>query len=98
MSENLTPAQLSARQHVSANLKIFRGKIGLSQEALAHRAGLHRTYVGQVERATINVSLDNLVQLAEVLGVPAIELLRKPTEQATPVKMGRKPKQSHPDS
>jgi transcriptional regulator with XRE-family HTH domain len=47
----------------------------LSQEALAERTGLHRTYMGSVERGERNVSLDNIYRLAEALGVSAGSLL-----------------------
>jgi transcriptional regulator with XRE-family HTH domain len=49
--------------------------VGLSQEALADRAGLHRTYVGSVERGERNVSIDNICRLAWALGVDVRELL-----------------------
>ena len=48
---------------------------GLSQEALAHHAGLHRTYVSSVERGERNIALINIVILAEALNIDAGELV-----------------------
>lgn len=53
----------------------LRGLLGLSQEDLADRAGLHRTYVGSVERGERNIGLDNIYALAEALGVRPADLL-----------------------
>ncbi|MDA0558315.1 helix-turn-helix domain-containing protein [Burkholderia pseudomallei] len=92
MAENITPSQQAARRRLSANLKVFRSKRDISQEALADRAGLHRTYISQVERELINVSLDNIVLLAEALGVQVTDLLGEPGELAVPLKPGRKRK------
>jgi len=57
--------------------KIREWRIGrqLSQEKLAALAGLHRTYVGAVERGERNISLDNIVALARALDVLPSELL-----------------------
>ncbi|QGG94945.1 helix-turn-helix domain-containing protein [Actinomarinicola tropica] len=46
-----------------------RKRIGLSQEGLAARAGIHRTFVGRVERGEANVTLTTIVRLADVFGV-----------------------------
>jgi len=59
------------RIRFAANLREHRQTQGLSQEALADLAGLHRTYVSQVERTVTNVSLDNVFKLAQALGVDA---------------------------
>lgn len=53
----------------------YRTQAGLSQEALADRAGLHRTYIGSVERGERNVSLGNAYAIADALGVQVHELL-----------------------
>ena len=57
------------------NVRRFRRKSGLSQESLASRCGLHRTYIGGIERGERNVSLLNLLRIAEALGVAAGSLL-----------------------
>lgn len=54
---------------IAANIKKKRVKIGLSQEKLAHLCGLHRTYVGSVERAERNITVVNLERIAEALQV-----------------------------
>lgn len=69
-----------ARDHPKAilahNLRRIRKATGLSQEELADRAGLHRTYISSVERAERNISLENLFLLARTLGVEPGELLK----------------------
>lgn len=53
-----------------------RRTVGLSQEALADRAGVHRTYVGLVERGERNASLDVANAFAKALGVSLSEMIR----------------------
>ena len=48
----------------------------VSQERLAELAGLHRTYIGHVERGEVNVALFNIVRIASALGVDPGELVR----------------------
>ena len=48
---------------------------GWSQEHLAVRAGLHRTYIGRVERAEQNISLDNIFKIATALQVQPSDLM-----------------------
>jgi transcriptional regulator with XRE-family HTH domain len=56
-------------------LRAVRTETGISQEALAQRSGLHRTYVSSVERGERNISLVNIAKLANALGVKLSELM-----------------------
>lgn len=67
----------SVRAVFADNLRKGRLSRGLSQERLAELAGLHRTYVGSVERGERNISIDNVDALARALGVAASDLLRQ---------------------
>lgn len=66
---------INGRALVAANLRRLRAVQGLSQEALAGLAGIHRTDVGSVQRAEWNVSIDNIFRLAAALHVDVGELL-----------------------
>ncbi len=64
---------LKRRQAFGTRLRALRLDQALSQEALAGLAGIHRTYVGSVERGERNIALDNINALADALGVsPAV--------------------------
>ena len=60
-----------------AAVRALRKGRGLSQEALAERAQLHRSYVTDIELGRRNVSLYNIRQLAVALGVPMADLIRE---------------------
>lgn len=66
----------NTRRIFARRLRQIRQVRGLSQEELADMAGLHRTYVGSVERSERNVSIDNMERLAIALEVDITELLR----------------------
>jgi ribosome-binding protein aMBF1 (putative translation factor) len=69
--------RLQARNILATNLRRMRLSRGLSQEELAAIARLHRTYVGSIERAERNVSIDNIEKLAVALGVSLADLVRE---------------------
>jgi len=58
-------------------IRELRQAAGLSQEELADRCGMHRTYVGGIERGERNVSFRNLLRLAAALDVRASQLLAR---------------------
>ncbi|MBO4996045.1 MAG: helix-turn-helix transcriptional regulator [Muribaculaceae bacterium] len=51
-----------------------RKELGISQEELAYRAGVHRTYIGMIERAERNITLSNLKRIADALQVDIKDL------------------------
>ncbi len=57
-------------------VRFRRHKLGLSQEAFADVCGLHRTYIGSIERGERNVSLQNIVRIARALKVSPSVLLK----------------------
>jgi transcriptional regulator with XRE-family HTH domain len=70
----------STRKIFSKNLRKMRLEKGLSQERLASLAGLHRTYIGSVERGERNISIDNIERLAKALGCEVKDLLQGDAE------------------
>ena len=70
----------SAREVFAKRLRQIRQLRGLSQEKLADLTGLHRTYVGSVERSERNVSIDNMERFAQALEIDLTELLTEEIE------------------
>ncbi|MDR2375874.1 MAG: helix-turn-helix domain-containing protein [Treponema sp.] len=60
---------------VGNNIKKYRKNLGISQEKLTERAGLHRTYIGGIERGERNITLDSLQIIALALNVAPVELI-----------------------
>ncbi|WP_422010403.1 helix-turn-helix domain-containing protein [Reyranella sp.] len=60
---------------LASNVRFLRQAKGLSQEALADQCGIHRTYVGSIERRERNVTLSSLELLASALRVSVVQLL-----------------------
>jgi len=63
------------RNIVGDNIKRCRNQLGISQEKLAERVGLHRTYIGGIERGERNITLDSLQIIASALNISVIELI-----------------------
>lgn len=57
-------------------VKTFRKEKGISQEELAFRSELHRTYIGMIERAEKNITLKNIEKIANGLGVSIQEFFK----------------------
>lgn len=64
----------TARKTLGKRIRELRKKKGYSQEQLADRADLHRTYIGSIERGEQNVSIDNIAKLAKALEIKIVDL------------------------
>jgi transcriptional regulator with XRE-family HTH domain len=69
----------STKYIVAQNVRSLRLARHLSQEKLAERSGLHRTYVGSIERGERNISIENIDRLAAALEVASVDLLTAPS-------------------
>lgn len=65
----------STLEHFGKRVREFRSKLQISQEELADRSNLHRTYIGGIERGERNITLLNLFELAKALDVTPQALL-----------------------
>ncbi|WMT88925.1 helix-turn-helix transcriptional regulator [Pelagibacterium sp. 26DY04] len=71
---------MGIREVFALNLKSLRQARGLSQEELAHRAEVDRTYISSLERCIYGASIDVVDRLAKVLDVDAADLLKRPVD------------------
>jgi|688.fasta_scaffold479951_1 transcriptional regulator with XRE-family HTH domain len=71
----MAPMSQKDLERFGARLRAERERLGVSQEELADRAGLHRTYVGGVERGERNLGLLNVLRLARALNIAPATLL-----------------------
>ncbi|MDX0803519.1 helix-turn-helix domain-containing protein [Sinorhizobium medicae] len=71
---------MNIRDIFALNLRTLRHARGYSQEELADRANIHRTYVSALERCQYSATIDMVASLAKVLGVDAAALLRSRAE------------------
>ncbi|MEZ0169511.1 helix-turn-helix domain-containing protein [Microvirga sp. TS319] len=69
---------MSIRDVLARNIRKYRKAAGLSQEELAHRAEIDRTYISSIERSVYGATIDVVDRLAKALGVEAADLLVKP--------------------
>jgi transcriptional regulator with XRE-family HTH domain len=72
-----SPQQGNPQLAFGQAVRKFRLKRALSQERLAELADIHRTYTGDVERATRNISLVNMIRIAKALQVPLSRLVQE---------------------
>ncbi len=59
------------------NIRFYRKKLNISQEELAFRANLHRTYIGMIERAEKNITLLNIQKIANALKIEITDLVTR---------------------
>ena len=69
--------QTKSQRELGEAIREARTRQKWSQEAFAMKVGLHRTYIGSVERGERNISLENLMRIAERLGVKVSDLLKQ---------------------
>lgn len=89
------PETGQARRLLAQNLVRLRLERGMSQENFADACGLHRTFIGHVERRMRNASIDNVERMAQALGVPLAEMFNA-TAPVVLSKVGR-PRKASPD-
>lgn len=97
----VSSARSEINQTAGQNIRSIREKMGLSQDVFADRCGIHRTYVGAIERGESNITLDTLARVAAAAGIKPQALLndppsaashggKKPTRVGAPISRGKR--------
>ncbi|MBX9867757.1 MAG: helix-turn-helix domain-containing protein [Burkholderiales bacterium] len=73
--------QIPTLKIIAENVKAYRLAKDISQEKLAEIADVHRNYIGHVERAERNMTIDSIERIAKALGVTIIALLTPPNQK-----------------
>jgi transcriptional regulator with XRE-family HTH domain len=86
-----------------ASVRSLRHRLGISQEELAERANLHRTYIAGIESGGRNVTLKSMERLARALGVSTAALLLRADDPAgraeqAGIQLSAAPKRGHPNN
>jgi transcriptional regulator with XRE-family HTH domain len=79
----VSSAQSEINQTAGRNIRSIREKMGLSQDVFADRCGIHRSYVGAIERGESNITLDTLARVAAAAGIKPQALLNYPAAAAS---------------
>jgi transcriptional regulator with XRE-family HTH domain len=69
------------RMRFGIAVRVRRNELGISQEDFAEQAGLHRTYISDLERGKRNVSLENVEKLARALSLSMADLMKRVEDQ-----------------
>lgn len=76
------PTPRAIQRQFGPVIRAAREQVGMSQENLAHETGLHKNYVGEIERGEKSPSLKSITALAHALKTPPSELLRAAEKRA----------------
>jgi len=68
---------MTARELFAMRVRELRAELGMSQDELAAKSGLHRTYIGTVERAEQSIGIDNIEKIARALEVSIADLFKE---------------------
>ena len=68
---------MKLKKTFSNNVRKYRIKQNLSQEELAEKAGVHRTYIGSVERGERNITINVMEKICTALGIPINDLFKE---------------------